>query len=137
MKNRRDFIKTSLAITTGIVVTKITPAFANANKHSFSKGIVYTKDAPGKWVKKVGLHFPIVTVDHDTVTIETKHPMSEKHYIVRHTLVSGNGEVLGGKTFYPSDEKPLSVFEVKGKHSVLYATSFCNKHDLWVAEFSK
>ncbi len=134
MKNRRDFIKASLAITAGIVATNIPTAFAN--NHSFMKGVIYTKDNPGKWAKKISGHLPIFTVDGKKITIETKHGMSAKHYIVRHTLVTGNGEVLGEKTFYPSDEKALSVFKIVGEHSVLYATSFCNKHDLWVAEFT-
>ena len=134
MKDRRDFIKTSLAITAGVVATNIVPAYAD--NPSFTKGIVYTKDSPGQWALKVGGHLPIVTVDGRKVTIVTRHIMSEKHYIVRHTIVSGNGEVLGEKTLYPSEEKALSIFEVAGKHSVLYATSFCNKHDLWVSEFS-
>jgi superoxide reductase len=134
MKNRRDFLKTSLAISAGVVATNITPAFASTT--AFPNGIIYTKDNPGKWAKKVGAHLPIVTVDGKQVTIETKHGMSEKHYIVRHTIVSGNGEVLGEKTFYPTDENALSVLKLEEKHSVLYATSFCNKHDLWVAEFS-
>ena len=132
MKNRRDFMKTSLAVTAGIFSTNISPAFAS--KHSFTKGVVYTKECPGKWAKKVGSHLPIVTVEGNKITIETKHSMSQKHYIVRHTLVSGSGEVLGEKTFYPSDEKALSVFEISDEYSVLYATSFCNKHDFWVAE---
>ena len=85
---------------------------------------------------RVGESLPVVTVDGKKVAIETKHGMSEQHYIVRHTIVSVNGEILGEKTFYPSNEKALSVFDIEGKHSVLYATSFCNKHDLWVAEFS-
>ena len=132
MKNRRDFMKTSLVIAAGVFSANIPSAFAS--KASFAKGVVYTKDSPGKWVKKVNSHLPIVTVDDNKITIETKHGMSEKHYIVRHTLVSGNGEVLGEKTFYPSDEKALSVFNITGDHSSLYATSFCNKHDFWVAE---
>lgn len=134
MKNRRDLMKASLAMTAGVLATNIAPAFGKT--HSFPKGVVYTKDNPGKWAKKVGGHLPLVTVDGNKVTIVTNHGMSEKHYIVRHTLVSGTGEVLGEKTFYPSDEKASSVFEVTGKHSLLYATSFCNKHDFWVAEFS-
>ena len=28
------------------------------------------------------------------------------------------GEVLGEKTFYPSDEKALSVFEISGEYSL-------------------
>ena len=132
MKNRRDFMKTSLAVTAGIFSTNISPAFAS--KHSFTKGVVYTKECPGKWAKKIGSHLPVVTVKGNKITIETKHGMSQKHYIVRHTLVSGSGEVLGEKTFYPSDEKALSVFEISGECSVFYATSFCNKHDFWLAE---
>ncbi len=134
MKNRRDFLKTLLAISAGVVATNITPTFANTTE--FPNGIIYTKDNPGKWAKKVGGHLPIVYVDGKQVTIETKHVMSEKHYIVRHTIVSENGEVLGEKTFYPTDKNALSVFKLEGKHSLLYATSFCNKHDLWVAKFS-
>ena len=134
MKNRRDFLKTSLVISAGVVATNSAPVFASTT--AFQKGIIYTKDNPGKWAKKVGGHLPIVTVDGNQVTIETKHGMSEEHYIVRHTIVSGNGEVLGEKTFSPTDEKALSVFKLEGKYSVLYATSFCNKHDLWVSEFS-
>ncbi len=62
--------------------------------------------------------------------------MSEVHYIVRHTLVAENGDVLGEKTFYPTDEQAVSSFEIPDGYSKLYATSFCNKHDLWITEFS-
>ncbi|MDM8569585.1 desulfoferrodoxin family protein [Thiotrichales bacterium HSG1] len=134
MKNRRNFLKTSLVISTGIVTTNTIPAFASTK--SFPNGIIYTKDNPGKWEKKVAGHIPIITIDGKQVTIETKHGMSEKHYIVKHTVVSGNGEVLGEKIFYPTDKNAVSVFKLEEKHTVLYATSFCNKHDLWVAEFS-
>ena len=134
MKNRRDFLKTSFAVSVSLAVANITPVFASTT--TFPRGIIYTKDNPARWAKKVGSHSPVVTVEGRQVKIETKHPMSEKHYIVKHTIVSGSGEVLGEKTFYPTDEKALSVFKLKGKHSLLYATSFCNKHDLWVTEFS-
>ena len=110
--------------------------FAFAGMTDFPSGIIYTKDNPGKWEAKVKSHLPIVTVDGSQVKIETKHGMSTKHYIVRHTIVSEHGEVLGEKTFYPTDDNAVSVFNIKGEHSVLYATSFCNKHDFWVAEFS-
>ena len=134
MKNRRDFLKASFAASVSLAAANISPVFAGAKE--FPKGIVYTKDNPGRWAKKVGSHSPIVTIKGSQVTVETKHPMSEKHYIVKHTVVSGSGEVLGEKTFYPTDEKAISVFKIEGKHSLLYATSFCNKHDLWVTEFS-
>lgn len=98
-------------------------------------GIIYTKENPGKWAKKVGSHLPSINVDGNKVTIKTNHGMSKKHFVVRHTLVSEQGEVLGEKTFTPEDEDAISSFELaadyKGK---LYATSFCNKHDFWLAE---
>ena len=134
MKKRRDFIKASLAVTAGAIAVNIPAALAN--KSAFTSGLIYTKDNPGKWAKKVTSHLPIVKVEGNKVTITTDHGMSEKHYIVRHTIVSDDGEVLGEKTFSPADEEAVSVFEVEGNHSVLYATSFCNKHDLWVEQFS-
>ena len=134
MTKRRDFIKASVAMTAGAIATRVVPA--SAGGASFPQGVIYTKDQPGQWAKKVGSHAPIVTVDGNKVTVKTKHGMSEKHYIVRHTLVSADGEVLGANTFSPSDEEAVSVFEVKDGAGNLYATSFCNKHDFWLTEFS-
>jgi len=110
---------------------------ATAKTKSKFTGIVYSADDPGKWEKKVGSHAPKVAVEGKNVTITTKHGMTEQHYIVRHTLVCEKGYVLGEKTFYPTNKKAVSTFTLPEKHgSVLYATSFCNKHDLWVTEFS-
>jgi len=103
MNDRRDFLKKSIFLTAGMAVAKSATAFASPG--GFPSGVVYTKDNPGKWAKKVGSHAPEVKVEGKKVTLTTKHPMSEKHYIVRHTLVSADGTVLGSKTFYPSDKK--------------------------------
>jgi superoxide reductase len=109
---------------------------ALAASGSFPSGIVYTAENPGQWAKKVGGHVPNVSIQGNKITITTDHVMSERHYIVRHTLVSEDGKVLGAKTFYPSDEA-VSTFELpEVPVSKLYATSFCNKHDLWVTEFT-
>jgi superoxide reductase len=134
MSKRRDFIKTSVAVAAGAMVTKL--SLVSASESSFAPGLVYTEDNPGKWAKKVESHLPTVKVDGSKITITTDHGMSEKHYIVRHTLVSGEGKVLGARTFSVGDEEAVSIYKVEGKHPVLYATSFCNKHDLWVKEFS-
>jgi len=100
MNDRRDFLKKSIFLTAGMAVAKSATAFASPG--GFPSGVVYTKDNPGKWAKKVGSHAPEVKVEGKKVTLTTKHPMSEKHYIVRHTLVAADGTVLGSKTFYPS-----------------------------------
>ncbi|MDI6745061.1 MAG: desulfoferrodoxin family protein [Thermodesulfovibrionales bacterium] len=98
-------------------------------------GIIYTEKKPGKWKEKVGGHAPKVSVEGKKITIATKHPMTEKHYIVRHTLVDEHGKVIGEKTFYPTDKEAVSTYELPdGFKGGLYATSFCNLHDLWVTK---
>jgi superoxide reductase len=134
MNDRRDFLKKSIFLAAGLVAANSTTVFASSG--GLPSGIVYTKENPGKWAKKVGSHAPEVKVEGKKVTLTTKHPMSEKHYIVRHTLVSADGTVLGSKTFYPSDKEAVSTYELPPDHgSKLYATSFCNLHDFWVTEF--
>ena len=116
-----------------MLVNRENPVFA----HSLKNRIINTKKNPGKWAKKVATHAPKVHVEDRNVTITTNHPMSEQHYIVRHTLVSADGKVLGEKTFYPSDKIAVSTFELPDDHgSRLYATSFCNIHDFWLTEFT-
>jgi superoxide reductase len=58
------------------------------------------------------------------------------HYIVRHTVVLADGKVVGAKTFAPTD-KPVSSHALPaGYKGKVFATSFCNKHDFWVTEFT-
>lgn len=140
MSNRRTFLKTTIAVAAGLVVNRVSPVLAEPT--SLPKGIVYTSENPGKWSKKVKGHIPNVKIDGNKVIITTIHGMTDEHYIVRHTLVSKNGDVLGEKTFNPSDTEAKSVFELPDVISkyvwdstTLYATSFCNQHDLWVTEF--
>ena len=99
-------------------------------------GIIFTKENPGKWAGKVGGHAPIITVSGNTVTVKTDHGMSSKHYIVRHTIVTPAGEIIAAKTFSPNDLEAVSIFEIDIKNTMLYATSFCNKHDMWVETFN-
>ena len=130
--SRRLFLKGALS--TAVVATAMSAGNAIASNHISMTGIVYTKENPGKWAKKVGSHLPSINIDGNKVTIKTDHGMSKKHFIVRHTLVSEQGEVLGEKTF-SADDEAISSFQLaanyKGK---IYATSFCNKHDFWLAE---
>ena len=103
------------------------------------ENILYTKDRQGQWKGKAGSHLPRLQVEKAGQKIQlrlaTKHGMSEKHYIVRHTVVSGEGRVLGATTFHWQD-KPVSEYEIalpdgdKGKE--LFVMSYCNLHDLWL-----
>lgn len=132
---RREFLKSAL-IASGIftVLTAFPRKVVAAS--SYLDGIIYTKNNEGKWKGKSGSHVPVIVINGTSVTVTTEHVMTQEHYIVKHTLVSQTGEVIGDKTFYiPTDKKASSTFELpKGYKGKLYATSFCNKHDLWLAE---
>lgn len=134
MKNRRDFMKSSLAVSAGVLAASVLPASAAENTKA--NIFAYSAANPGRWEGKAGSHAPVITIEGSKVTMETKHGMSETHYIVKHSLVTASGEVLGETVFFPTDKKAISTFEVTGHHKELYALSFCNLHDLWVTEFS-
>jgi superoxide reductase len=109
---------------------------SSAQAAAWPAGLVYTKDAPGRWAGKEGAHVPKVTLDSGKLSIVTPHPMSAAHFIVKHTLLTPDGKVLGEKTFTASD-KPESTYELPaGFTGAVWATSFCNLHDLWLTEFS-
>jgi superoxide reductase len=135
MSNRRSFIKGALSMAAVASTASVTRSMASSAPSIPMTGIIYTQENPGKWAKKVGSHLPSVNIDGSKVTVHTDHGMSVKHYIVRHTLVSADGETLGAKTFTPEDEKAISTYTLpEGYKGKLYATSFCNKHDFWLAE---
>ncbi len=133
MRGRREFLKGSLVFTGAAVTVGAGEANAAAK---FPAGLIYTKDAPGRWAGKEGTHAPKVTVEGKTVTIVTPHPMTEKHFIVRHTLVTSKGQFIGEKNFTNTDPSAESSYELpEGTKGKLWATSFCNLHDFWVTEF--
>lgn len=136
MNNRRDFLRKSVLAASGVLV--VTPFLAETKGQRTYKfpGIIYTKKNQGMWVGLASIHIPEIKVKGDEVTMFTHHPMTPSHYIVRHTLVDEIGVVVGSKTFMPSDPKAISTHRLpSGYQGKLYATSFCNRHDLWLKEF--
>ena len=135
MNDRRAFLRTSLLAAGAAVLAR--PAAALAASGAYPPGVVYTAADPGKWAGKEGSHAPQVAVEGGKVTITTAHPMSEKHFIVRHTLVAPDGTTIGAKTFFPSDPEAVSSFDLPpGASGTFRATSFCNLHDFWLTEFT-
>jgi superoxide reductase len=132
MSRRRDFLKGSVALTGAAVLGGA--AFVQAAS-TFPAGLVYTKEAPGRWAGKEGAHAPKVAVEGTNVKIANSHPMTEKHFIVKHTLLTPEGKVLGEKTFVSTDAAESVCTLPDGFKGVLWAASFCNIHDLWVTEF--
>lgn len=132
MMQRRDFIKLGLA-TAGLVA--LPRANAANSGPDWLHGVIYTESNLGMWEGKQGGHLPQVKVEADKITLTTDHVMTKQHYIVRHSLVAADGRVLAAKTFYPQDEA-VSIFDRPAESGDFYATSFCNKHDLWATKFS-
>ena len=151
MNERRKFLKLLAAGPAGAVLV---PLFLETGEQTFAQevektaqrrgrmpqNIIFSEQRQGVWEGKAGSHVPSITAKRDgdtvTLTVETKHTMSEPHYIVRQTVVAQDGKVLGGNTLSWKD-KPISVFEVKmpagGEAPTVFVTSFCSKHDLWLA----
>jgi superoxide reductase len=131
---RRKFAKTALVIAVGSRIPS--KSWASAQSELKFPGIIYTSEDQGKWVGKAVSHAPSITIEGKNIVIGTAHPMTEEHFIVRHTLVSEDGKVIGEKTFYPSDKNAVSSHTLPEDHGAnFYATSFCNKHDFWIARF--
>ncbi|WP_299018112.1 hypothetical protein [uncultured Photobacterium sp.] len=77
--DRRDFIRFSMA---GIVAPKL--ALAGVPDSPFAGSVFYTKDAPGRWSKKVGGHLPNLEIDKSAglIQVVTGHEMQGfDHYI--------------------------------------------------------
>jgi superoxide reductase len=132
MQYRRDFLKTTAATASLLAINSFSQSAAAADMKF--KNIIYTQDNPGRWEGKQGSHLPQIKVTGAKVVVVTKHPMSNEHFIVRHTLVLENGTYVGSKTFTPTDN-PQSEYELPaGYKGKFYVTSFCNLHDFWLAE---
>ena len=134
MKGRRDFLKSSV-IFAGAVIVGSAGRLQAATE--FPAGLIYTQRAPQRWAGKEGAHVPKVTVEGKTIKVVTPHPMNAEHYIVKHTLVTPEGKVLGDKTFANTDTAAESSYTLpEGFKGTLWVTSFCNIHDFWLAEFT-
>lgn len=151
MSARREFLKLVAAGPAGAVLL---PLLAETGRGTLAaeveclaetlgklpENILYTKERPGAWKGKEKSHIPGVEAKKAdgviTLKLENTHPMTEDHYIVRHTVVGACGTVFGAHTFHWND-KPVSTCEIKlaadGKVPHVFVLSFCNLHDLWVA----
>lgn len=132
--NRRTFLTSAAA--TAVLASAIGKAGASeqTTRGLPPRNIFYTKENPGQWEKKVGTHVPKLEIKGSKVTLITPHPMTEAHFIVRHSLLLADGTVVGSKTFTYRDS-PVSEFELPaGYKGAVFGTSFCNQHDFWLTE---
>lgn len=137
--NRRNFIYLGTAGSAMLVLPNVSFG-VEVPKLVGAGNLFYTKDAPGRWKGKEAGHLPQMAVEKldNTlkVTVTTEHVMKfHEHYIVKHQLLDENFQYLDEKMFTDpeKDKDPTSVHElVDYKGSLLYALSFCNKHDTWL-----
>jgi len=137
--NRRRFLGLSIA-GSAIGLTGVSAlAGPTSIASSLPSGIIYSKEKPGRWAKKVGGHAPLIKATKSKtgvdVTITTPHAMDGyKHYIVKHVVYDEKFNVIGEKQFDPmKDKSPVSTHSLTGVKGKIYVTSVCNKHDTWVA----
>ena len=129
--NRRGFIRLSaLGVTAGIIA----PTGVLASSSSMAGGVYYTKDAPGRWSKKVGGHLPTIEVSGKKIQVTTSHGMTEyEHYIIKHTILNDKFEFITENMFDPmKDKAPISQFDLGNYTGRIHVLSACNKHDTWL-----
>lgn len=131
--DRRDFVRASVAgVAASVVVPRV--VLAGVAQKDFAGTVYYTKDSPGRWAKKAGGHLPAIEVSQGKARVTTGHEMKGyEHYIIKHQLFDKDFNLLGETMFDPNKDKaPISEYDLKGYTGPLYATSMCNKHDVWL-----
>lgn len=133
--DRRSFIRLSaLGAATGIIA----PTAVLASTSSMAGGVYYTKDAPGRWSKKVGGHLPNISISKSgsgaTIEVVTSHGMTGyEHYIIKHIVLNDKFEFIAEKMFDPlKDKAPISQFSLGSYSGRIHVLSACNKHDTWL-----
>lgn len=134
--DRRKFLISSGSAVTFAAMNGVTANAIAGNTPLPPKNLIFTQDNAGDWDAKKGSHIPKIEIAGGAVKISTPHKQSEDHYIVRHTLLLADGTVVGTTTFSP-ENKPVSEYQLPaGYKGSIFATSFCNRHDLWLNEAS-
>ncbi len=129
--NRRNFIRVS---TLGAATGMMAPTVALASTVSMAGGVYYTKEAPGRWSKKIESHLPIIEVSGKKIQVTTPHGMTGyDHYIVKHMILNDKFEFIDEKMFDPTQDKaPISQFDLGNYSGRIHVLSACNKHDTWL-----
>jgi len=135
--DRRSFIRLSTvgavaAGASGIIAP--TSVLASSSHASMAGGMYYTKDAPGRWSKKVGGHLPLVAVSGKNIEVTTPHAMkAHGHYIVKHMILNEKFDFIDEKVFDPTkDKRAVSEYSLDGYNGRVHVLSVCNLHDTWL-----
>lgn len=142
--NRRELIRLGLyggaaSLVVPRAVIAETAAAPSPLQSALAGGVYHTREAPGRWGKKVNSHMPEIAkqagADNKTeILVKTRHENDGyTHYIVKHVLLDGDFVFIEENMFDPTKVKwPESTFTLEGYSGPLYALSVCNKHDTWI-----
>ncbi|MGN7612128.1 desulfoferrodoxin family protein [Magnetococcales bacterium HHB-1] len=143
---RRDFIRSTALFSTTLATTALISTTAKSSappqiNHdtllNLGGGLFYTRQAPGRWAKKVGSHLPQIKYQQKKprtyhIEVVTPHGMTPKHHIVKHQLLDANLRFLQEKVFDPNKDHPHTFFTLQDYQGPLFVASLCNLHDLWL-----
>jgi len=140
--HRRTLIQlAAVGGTASLLAPKLTPGLegGQALNSPMAGGLFYTKDAAGRWSKKVASHIPNLELQRASdgkidIQVVTRHDFDGyNHYIVKHALLDKDFQFMMEHMFDPTKDKyPESVFTLEAYSGPLYAVSVCNKHDTWI-----
>ncbi|HFD12419.1 MAG TPA: hypothetical protein ENJ32_08125 [Crenotrichaceae bacterium] len=138
---RREFITLSaVGSAAGIIAPKevLGGIAACPNSNKMAGGVYYTKDAPGRWSKKVKGHLPNIETSKNAgdtlVNVVTNHEMAGyAHYINKHIVLDDNFKFITEKLFDPLQHKqPVSEHNLGNYSGRIHVLSVCNTHDTWL-----
>ena len=133
---RRDVLRFGLAGAAGSLFIPGTVMAAGGFKAGglpMAGGVYYTKERPGRWAKKVSSHLPVIKRMGGKIQVTTRHPQEEyNHYIVKHTVLDANFQYVSEVMFDPTKGAPVSSHDIGKLRGIVYVTSMCNIHDVWL-----
>lgn len=137
--HRRDFMYFGLSASAGTLIIPRSVLAGVADIDPRMAGSVYhTRDAPGRWNKKVSSHLPNIeiekTSDGTNLRVETRHTVEGyDHYIVKHLVLDQDYQFIDEHMFDPTREKhPVSTFSLSKYSGPVHVLSVCNIHDTWM-----
>jgi superoxide reductase len=136
--DRRKFIRFAFGGTAAAMVAPKLVLAASSSAANMAGGLYYTREAPGRWAKKIDGHLPNIGVlKRDSgvvVKVLTAHEMDPyAHYIVKHIVLDSNFNFIAEHMFDPTKDKaPISEISVGNYRGVINVLSVCNKHDTWL-----
>ena len=121
---------------TTVIAPEINEVWERIAKGLENAGIYSREDHPEMSEEELELHLPVVEFGYGSVSVKSKHPMEEGHWINTLYIKDQSEAVIGLKQFKPEDDLAWSVFPVPIGTKKILAFAFCTVHDHWCEKVS-